>query len=184
MMSRIYTIENLDCANCAAKIEGKFNALPQVEEAVITFATKQLRLTADDPDGLLPELEKIARTVEGEVVIRPREAGHGHHSHGHHEGYHHAEGCGCGHHHAHGEGCGCGHHHAHGEGCACGHQHGHEEEHSHSGGEGWILLTGAGLFALGLGLGLIRQAWAGYVSWVLYGAAYLVLGWDVLKTAG
>ena len=39
MTKKVYTIENLDCANCAAKIESKFNSHPQVEEAVITFAT-------------------------------------------------------------------------------------------------------------------------------------------------
>ena len=31
MPRKIYIIENLDCANCAAKIEAKFNALPVVE---------------------------------------------------------------------------------------------------------------------------------------------------------
>ena len=43
MGRKIYTIANVDCANCAAKIEQKFNDHPQVEEAVITFATRQLR---------------------------------------------------------------------------------------------------------------------------------------------
>jgi len=153
---KIYRIENLDCANCAAKIERKFNDHPQVEEAVITFATKQLRLTAQDPDSLIPELTEIARSVEGNVVIRPREeaapAKSHHHAHGegcgcgHHHGHEHGEGCGCGHHHdhEHGEGCGCGHHHDHGhEGCGCGHHHEHNHEgcgcghhHGHEHGEG------------------------------------------------
>ena len=74
MPRKIYIIENLDCANCAAKIEAKFNAHPQVEEAVITFATKQLRLTATDPDALIPELTRIARSVEGGAEIYPRDA--------------------------------------------------------------------------------------------------------------
>ena len=39
MAKKVYIIENLDCANCAAKIEDKFNAHPKVEEAVITFST-------------------------------------------------------------------------------------------------------------------------------------------------
>ena len=149
MPKGVYIIENLDCANCAAKIEKKFNEHPQVREATITFATGQLRLTAEDPDSLIPELTELARTVEHGVVIYPREQapvrteGHGHHhEHGHGEGcgcgHHHEhghdEGCGCGHHHehGHGEGCGCGHHHehGHGEGCGCGHHH----EHGH--GEG------------------------------------------------
>ena len=73
MIQKVYIIENLDCANCAAKIEAKFNALPEVEEATLTFATKQLRIRADDPDALLEKLTQIARSVESGAVILPRE---------------------------------------------------------------------------------------------------------------
>ena len=137
MPQKIFIIENLDCANCAAKIEAKFNAHPQVEEANITFATKQLRLTAADPDALIPELVKIARTVEGEVEIHARDAAQAprrERKHHHHE---HGESCGCGHHHDHEEHheCGCGHHHEHEEHhkCGCGHHHHDREEHHECG---------------------------------------------------
>ena len=73
MEKKLYSIENLDCANCAAKIEAKFNAHPQVQEAIITFSTRQLRLTAEDPDSLLPELTELARTVESGVTLLPRD---------------------------------------------------------------------------------------------------------------
>ena len=142
MPRKVYIIDNLDCANCAAKIEKKFNDHKDVQEAVITFSTKQLRLTAEDPDALIPELVKIARTVEGEVVIYPRDgkrpaprAGAQGHSHGHHQEHGHE--CGCGHHHEHHEHdheCGCGHHHEHHEHdheCGCGHHHEHHE-HDHA----------------------------------------------------
>ena len=33
MPKKVYLIENLDCANCAAKIEAKFNAHKKVQEA-------------------------------------------------------------------------------------------------------------------------------------------------------
>ena len=143
MPRKVYIIDNLDCANCAAKIEKKFNDHKDVQEAVITFSTKQLRLTAEDPDALIPELIRIARTVEGEVAIYPRDAKrpeqkkqvhhHGHHDHGCCCGHHHHEEeheCGCGHHHHEEEHkCGCGHHHHEEEHeCGCGHHH-HEEEH-------------------------------------------------------
>ena len=154
MAQKIYILEELDCANCAAKIEAKFNALPQVEEATITFATRQLRLTAEDPDSLIEELTKVARTVEPGVTILPREEGHEHH--------HHHEDCGCGH----------------------DHDHHHERTHSHSGGEGKWILIGAGLFALGLVCGTVKLPGMTWVSLVLYVAAYLVLGLDILKTAG
>ncbi len=61
---KIYIIENLDCANCAAKIERKINELPGVEDATLTFATKQLRVTAKNPDALLDQMRQVARTVE------------------------------------------------------------------------------------------------------------------------
>ena len=108
MEQKIYTIENLDCANCAAKIETKFNALPEVDNATIIFPTRQLRLTAENPDSLINELTAIARTVESEVTILP------HDDHHHHE-----------HHHEHDEDCCCGHH-EHGEEHECGCHEGHE----------------------------------------------------------
>ena len=64
MEQKVYTLVHLDCANCAAKIEAKFNALPEVEAAAIVFATRQLRLTAEDPDSLIEKLTQIGRTVE------------------------------------------------------------------------------------------------------------------------
>ena len=49
--TQVYVLENLGCANCAAKMERAINELPQVSEATITFATKQLKVTARDFDG-------------------------------------------------------------------------------------------------------------------------------------
>ena len=70
---RIYILENLGCANCAAKMEKKINELPEVEEAVLTFATKQLRVTTHHEEDLLPVLQEICASVESEVVVKPRE---------------------------------------------------------------------------------------------------------------
>ena len=139
MERKVYIIDNLDCANCAAKIEAKFNTHEKVREATITFSTKQLRLTAEDPDSLIPELVKIARTVEGEVKIyprdkaprhsRPKTTGHHHREHG--------EGCSCGHdHHDHEHECHCGHeHHDHDHECHCGHDHQDHDHECHCGRE-------------------------------------------------
>lgn len=70
---RIYLLENLGCAHCASKMEERINALPGVEAATITFATKQLRVAADDPDALLPKMQEICASIESEVKIIPRE---------------------------------------------------------------------------------------------------------------
>lgn len=66
-MEKIYSIENLDCANCAAKAEAKIRQIPGIEAATITFATMQLRLTAENPDALLPLAEATARQIEPEI---------------------------------------------------------------------------------------------------------------------
>ena len=65
----IYIIENLGCANCAAKMEKKINELPEVEEATITFATKQLRVVSSHHKHLLPVLQEICASFESEVVV-------------------------------------------------------------------------------------------------------------------
>ena len=57
MQKKVYILEHLGCANCAAKIEKKIIDLPGVDEAVITFSTKQLRLTAEDPDSYIEEIQ-------------------------------------------------------------------------------------------------------------------------------
>ena len=166
-MLKTYHIVNIDCANCAARIEDKFNLLPDVEDAVIVFATGQLRLTAEDPDSLIPKLVQIARTVESGADILPRQEEP--HRHDHHEG------CSC-----HDEGCACGHdHHEHHESCGCGHDH-HGHEHHEENESPLPLFIGAGAFLLGLalehfGLGLVAKG--------IFLLAYLALGKDVLKTA-
>ena len=196
MPRKIYIIENLDCANCAAKIEAKFNALPEVEEATITFATRQLRLTAQDPDALIPQLTAIARTVEGEVNIIPRDkTHHDHHEHHHecscgHDHHEHHHECSCGHdHHEHHHECSCGHdHHEHHHECSCGHdhhEHHHEEEHTHHHDHAenespMPLFLGGGLFAAGL---ILEHFGLELPAKLVFLGAYLLLGLEVLKTA-
>lgn len=70
---KVYILENLGCANCAAKMEQKINELPEVEGATITFATKQLRVASDHQEELLPELQRICASIESEVVVRKME---------------------------------------------------------------------------------------------------------------
>ena len=70
--TRVYILENLGCAHCASKMEEQIQLLDGVENATITFATKQLRLNAADPDALLPQIRKICTSIESEVKVVPR----------------------------------------------------------------------------------------------------------------
>ena len=142
MQRKVYILENLDCANCAAKIERKLSKLPELSDVSVTFATKQLRFAAEDPEAVLPKIRETIQSMEPdvEVVERTRSRRKAAETHNHEHHYHH---------HEHGEECGCGHdhhdhdhdheghehhhhHHEHGEECGCGHDHDHDhEEHEH-----------------------------------------------------
>ena len=91
-MKKTYYLQNIDCANCAAKIERAIGELPGVEEANLVFATRQLHVTAQDPDGLLKQMQAIADKIEPGCVIG-EEAHHHDHSdcHCHDHGHHHEE---------------------------------------------------------------------------------------------
>lgn len=71
---KVYILENLGCANCAAKMERKIKELPEVEDAVITFATKQLKVASNHQEDLLPVLQEICASIESEVVVKPKES--------------------------------------------------------------------------------------------------------------
>lgn len=72
-IQKIYILENLGCANCAAKMEKKINDLAEVEAATITYATKQLRVASNHQEQLLPVLQEICASIESEVIVKPRE---------------------------------------------------------------------------------------------------------------
>lgn len=71
-MTKVYLLENLGCAHCAARMEEAINDLPGVA-ATITFATKQLRVTAKEPDRLLPQIQEICTSIESQVVVKQRQ---------------------------------------------------------------------------------------------------------------
>ena len=71
-MNKIVRIENLCCANCGAKIERGINKLKDVNSATINFMTLKLILDYKDDteETLFPEIERIAKKVEGDIVFK------------------------------------------------------------------------------------------------------------------
>ena len=67
-----YIVNNLDCAHCAAKIEEAINALPEVKEAQLTFATKVLKVKAYEDANLLQAIQQICDKLEEGVVVSSR----------------------------------------------------------------------------------------------------------------
>ena len=71
--TEIYEIPTLDCAACAVKLEKLVNHQPGVLSASISFATKTMKLTAKDPDSLIPELTRKCNEVESPTEIRKKQ---------------------------------------------------------------------------------------------------------------
>ncbi len=72
MEKRVYILEGIDCANCAAKIEAKIRAMPEVAFASVSFATKQLRVSANNQDELLSKMQAAVDAIEDGVTLVPR----------------------------------------------------------------------------------------------------------------
>ncbi len=70
-MKKTFILEDLDCANCAAKIENAVNDLEGVVSATVSFMTGKLTLEAEEAnfEAVLDEVEKIIGRVDGDVTL-------------------------------------------------------------------------------------------------------------------
>lgn len=70
-MQKSYRLENLDCANCAAKMEAAIQKLEGVQSASISFMTQKLTIEAEEADfpKLLKAAQKCIRKVEPDCEI-------------------------------------------------------------------------------------------------------------------
>ena len=70
-MKKVYRMENLDCANCAAKMEAAIQKLEGVESASISFMTQKLTIEADEASfaKILKAAQKCVRKVEPDCEI-------------------------------------------------------------------------------------------------------------------
>ncbi len=70
IMQKTFQLIDLDCANCAAKMENEINKLEGVEAAV-SFMTQKMTITAPDEnfDALMKKIVKLCRRVEPDCEI-------------------------------------------------------------------------------------------------------------------
>ena len=73
-MKKIFVLEDLVCAHCAARMEEGIRRLPGVVDASVNFITQRLMLEADDAvfEKVLKKAVKICRKIEPDcsVVIK------------------------------------------------------------------------------------------------------------------
>ncbi|MGN8967634.1 cation transporter [uncultured Intestinimonas sp.] len=70
-MKKKFKLEDLDCANCAAKMEDAIKKLDGVNDASVSFLTQKLTLDADDErfEEILDQAVKVCRRVEPDCKI-------------------------------------------------------------------------------------------------------------------
>ncbi len=70
-MKKVYKLEDLDCANCAAKMERLIAKVDGVSAVNISFMSQRLTIEADDGrfDDIMKEVVKLCKKVEPDCRI-------------------------------------------------------------------------------------------------------------------
>ncbi|MBO5556718.1 MAG: heavy-metal-associated domain-containing protein [Oscillospiraceae bacterium] len=70
-MKKTFKLEDLDCANCAAKMETAINKLPGVQKATVSFMTQKMTIEADDAvfDEVVQSAIKCIAKVEPDCRV-------------------------------------------------------------------------------------------------------------------
>lgn len=75
-----FTINNLDCANCAAKIEKKLNETSDITNAIVNFSKSSLTIWTNREGDIKKYLENIIKTIEPDVTLTDSSINHHDHS--------------------------------------------------------------------------------------------------------
>lgn len=70
-MKKVFKMEDLDCANCARKMEDAIKKIDGVKDAKVNFIMQKFTLEAEDDkfDAILQEAVKVCKKVEPDCRI-------------------------------------------------------------------------------------------------------------------
>lgn len=70
-MKKKFKLQDLDCANCAAKMEEAIKKIPGVNQATVSFMTQKLTIDADDAqfDNIMKKAAEVCAKVEPDCKI-------------------------------------------------------------------------------------------------------------------
>lgn len=71
-MKKTFKLEDLDCANCAAKMENGIKKLDGVKDANVSFMSQRMTIEAEDGtdfDELMKRVVKLCKKVEPDCRI-------------------------------------------------------------------------------------------------------------------
>ena len=70
-MKKVFMLEDLDCAHCAAKMEDAIAKLDGVNSVTVSFLAQKLTIDADDEsfDDVLKKAVKIIKKIEPDCKV-------------------------------------------------------------------------------------------------------------------
>ena len=70
-MKKTFKLIDLDCANCAAKMENNIRKIDGVADATVSFMAQKMTVEADDDrfGSIMDEVVKVCRKVEPDCEI-------------------------------------------------------------------------------------------------------------------
>ena len=70
-MKKKFKLTDLDCANCAAKMEDAIKKLDGVNDASVSFMMQKMTIDADDArfDEIMKEVVAVCKKVEPDCII-------------------------------------------------------------------------------------------------------------------
>ena len=70
-MKKRFKLVDLDCANCAAKMEDAIKKVDGVKDATVSFVMQKMTVEADDArfDDIMKEIVKVCKSVEPDCEI-------------------------------------------------------------------------------------------------------------------
>ncbi len=70
-MKKKFKLQELDCANCAAKMEEAIKKIDGVSDANVSFMTQKMMIDAEESsfDKIMEEVVKVCRKVEPDCKI-------------------------------------------------------------------------------------------------------------------
>ena len=70
-MKKKFKLQDMDCANCAAKMEEAIKKIAGVSDASVSFMTQKMMIDAEDGrfDEIMEEVVKVCRKVEPDCKI-------------------------------------------------------------------------------------------------------------------
>lgn len=70
-MKKRFKLVDLDCANCAAKMEDAIKKVDGVKDATVSFVMQKMTVEADDArfEDIMKEIVKVCKRVEPDCEI-------------------------------------------------------------------------------------------------------------------